>query len=94
MPTYLIERQFEVGQDGMPAVGKKSRRLIEEEFPRVTWQHSHVTLDDSGLVKTFCLYDAPNEDVVRDHAQALGLHQIVAVYEIVGDVTPADFPSD
>ena len=92
MPRYLVERQFSVGEDQMPEVGRRSRQIVEEQFPEITWEHSHVAVDEGGGVKTFCLYDAPTEDVVRQHAQALGLHQIQAIYEIVGDVTPADFP--
>ena len=92
MPRYLVERQFEVGQEQMPEVSRRSRRLIEADFRDVTWEHSHVAVGDDGRVKTFCLYDAPSEDVVRQHAKELGLHQIESIYEIVGDVTPADFP--
>jgi Protein of unknown function (DUF4242) len=92
MPRYLVERQFEVGQEQMPTVGQRSRRLVEERFPEISWEHSHVAVGDDGEVKTFCLYEAPSEDVVRQHAKELGLHEIQAIYEIVGDVTPADFP--
>jgi len=92
MPKYLIERQFTVGQDKMPEVGRRSRRLAEEQFPSVNWEHSHVAVDDSGLVKTFCIYEAPDEEVVREHSNELGEHTIVAIYEVAGDVTPADFP--
>jgi Protein of unknown function (DUF4242) len=92
VPMYLVERQFEVGEEDMPAVGRRSRSLIEREFPQIIWEHSHVILDDRGLVKTFCLYAAPSEDAVREHADQLGMHQVLAVYEVVGDVTPKDFP--
>ena len=50
-------------------------------------------MDDSGRVRTFCVYDAPSEDVVRDHSSRLGQHRIDSIDEIVGDVTPADFPA-
>ena len=92
MPRYMIVRSFEVGEDQMPAVGRRSRVLTEEEFPEITWEHSHVVVGDDGLVKTFCVYGAPSEDVVRDHAHSLGKHTLDALYEIAGDVTPADFP--
>jgi hypothetical protein len=92
VPMYLLERQFEVGEEDMPAVGRRSRSLIEGQFPEITWNHSHVTLDERGMVKTFCLYDAPDEGAVRRHANQLGMHQVLAVYEVVGDVTPKDFP--
>jgi hypothetical protein len=45
-------------------------------------------------VKTFCLYAAPSEDVIRRHAQELGHHEVLRVVEIVGDVTAADFPPE
>jgi hypothetical protein len=92
LPQYLIVRQFEVGEDGMPEVGRRSRSLIENDFPEITWHYSHVTLDDSGRVKTFCVYDGPSEEAIRQHADELGLHEVQSVQELVGDVTPEDFP--
>jgi hypothetical protein len=92
MPRYLIVRSFDVSEDQMPLVGRRSRELTEEEFPEVTWEHSHVVVDDDGLVRTFCIYDAPDEDVVRAHSKKLGKHTLDALHEIAGDVTPADFP--
>ena len=92
MPRYLIVRSFEVGEDRMPAVGRRSRELVEEQFPEVTWEHSHVVVDDEGLVRTFCVYAAPSEEVVREHSRLLGQHTLDALHEIAGDVTPADFP--
>lgn len=93
MPRYLVERQFSVGQEQMDAVGRRSREIVRERFPEITWEHSHVAIGDDGRVKTFCLYGAPSEDVVRRHAQELGQHEVLRVVEIVGDVTPADFPA-
>lgn len=92
MPRYMIERQFEVGQEQMDAVGRRSRTIAEERFPSIKWEHSHVMIDDDGRVLTFCIYQAASEDEVRQHAQLLGQHQVVRVAEIVGDVTPDDFP--
>ena len=76
----------------MPAVGRRSRQLTEEQFPEITWEHSHVAVDDTGAVKTFCVYAAPDEEVVRQHASELGRHTIQGIHELAGDVTPADFP--
>jgi hypothetical protein len=92
MPRYLIIRTFEVGEDQMPGVGRRSREVAEESFPEITWEHSHVVVDDEGTVRTFCIYGAPDEDIVRDHAKMLGRHTIDGLFEIAGDVTPADFP--
>jgi hypothetical protein len=92
MPRYLIVRSFQVGEDQMPAVGRRSREIVENSFPEITWEHSHVVVDDEGAVSTYCVYDAPNEEVVRDHSRQLGQHTLVELLEIAGDVTPADFP--
>jgi len=92
MTRYLVERHFEVGEAGMPEIGRRSRQTIEGNFPDITWEHSHVTVDDDSTVRTFCVYEAPSEELVREHANELGKHRIKAIYEIAGDVTPDDFP--
>jgi hypothetical protein len=89
----MIVRSFDVTEDEMPAVGKRSREIVDNELPEITWELSHVVVDDSGLVRTFCIYGAPNEDVVREHSSRLGQHTIDSLDEIVGDVTPSDFPA-
>jgi Protein of unknown function (DUF4242) len=94
MTKFLVERQFHVGEEQMPEIGRKSKRVINEQFPQISWEHSHVVIDDAGTVKTYCVYEAPDEDVVKRHATALGLHDVAGIYEIAGDVTPDDFPLD
>jgi uncharacterized protein DUF4242 len=92
MPRYLIVRSFDVGEAEMPGVGRRSREIVEE-MPEITWDHSHVVVDDSGKVRTFCIYGAPSEAVLLEHATRLGQHKVDSVDEIVGTVTPADFPA-
>ncbi len=92
MPKFVIERSFEVREERMPEIGRRSRKIIEDQFPEVTWLHSHVTVDDDGRVRTFCIYDAPNVEAIHQHSKALGYHNVAGVYEIAGDVTPEDFP--
>jgi hypothetical protein len=92
MPRYLVVRRFDVTEDQMPVVGRKSRVTIEDEFPEITWEHSHVIVDDDGSVRTYCVYAAPDEQAVRDHSVKLGQHEIESLHVIAGDVTPADFP--
>jgi Protein of unknown function (DUF4242) len=92
MTKFLIERTFHVGTDQMDAIGKRSKQLTLEQFPEITWHHSHVVVDDNGSVRTYCVYEAPGEEIVRAHADALGWHNVDGVYEIAGDVTPDDFP--
>lgn len=93
MPRYLIERSFTVGQEQMNAVGRRSRQLAAERYPSIQWEHSHVALDDDGSVQTFCVYSAPDQDELLKHAQDLGDHTVLRISEIIGDVTPDDFPS-
>jgi Protein of unknown function (DUF4242) len=92
MTMFLVERTFSVGQDQMGDIGKRSRQLTEEEFTEITWHHSHVVVDGGGNVRTYCIYEAPDEDVIRRHADKLGWHRVDGIYEIAGDVTPDDFP--
>jgi Protein of unknown function (DUF4242) len=92
MPRYMIVRRFYVTASEMPVVGRRSKEVAEAEFPTIIWEHSHVVVDDSGVVWTYCVYEAPDEETVRRHAERLGRHEIESLSEIAGDVTPADFP--
>ncbi len=92
MPRYLVERQFSVGQEQMNVVGRRSRVIAEERYPDIVWEHSHVTIGEDGLVRTFCVYEAESANQIMRHAGELGDHEVLQVSEIAGDVTPADFP--
>jgi len=92
MTRYLVIRKFDVGEEEMPEVGRRSREVIDESYPQIVWEHSHVIVDENGTVFTYCVYDAPDEQTVRDHAQDLGKHTLELVSEIAGDVSPSDFP--
>jgi hypothetical protein len=92
VPRYLIIRRFSVQEGEMPAVGRRSRELVDNEFPEITWEHSHVVVDGDGNVSTYCIYEGPNEDIVREHSTRLGEHELEAMHEIAGDVSPADYP--
>jgi len=88
----MVVRRFDVVEKDMPEVGTRSRKLIDESFPSINWEHSHVVVGEDGNVITYCVYEAPTEGVVREHAGDLGKHTIESISEIAGDVTPADFP--
>ena len=71
MPQYVIERE-------MPGVGKlepgdlkmasqTSCLAIKELGPQIQWVHSYVTDD-----KIYCVYRAPNEEMIREHAKRGG----------------------
>jgi Protein of unknown function (DUF4242) len=91
MPRYMIERVFgEAVEEDMGRISSNSKRVIEEDFPDMTWEHSYVVSDVSGI-KTFCVYEAPNAERIREHANRVGEHAITQLYEIGAVVTPADF---
>jgi len=93
MPRFIIQRDFgPLDDEAMEMVGTDSHRIIAEHTPDIVWEVSHVVADEDGSITTFCIYSAPSEDRVREHAERLGRHEIRALYEIGGDVSPADFP--
>ncbi len=71
MPKYVIEREIPgVGNspaDALKAVSQTSCNVLQELGPQITWLQSYVTAD-----KIYCVYIAPNEDMVREHAQRGG----------------------
>lgn len=92
MPRYLVERTFTVTIEEMPPVASRSKRIVKSAYPQIVWEHSHVVVGDDGRVRTFCVYDAPDEAMVREHAKELGEHVIDVIHEIAGDVSPEDLP--
>jgi len=92
MPRYLVERTYTVDMDTLPTVATRSKAIGHHRFPEIVWEHSHVVIGSDGVPKSFCVYDAPNEEVVREHSRQLGDHFVETIWEIAGDVSPADFP--
>lgn len=92
MPRFLIERTYTVDVDELPTVATRSKSIGHHKYPEIVWEHSHVVVGADGIPKSFCVYDAPSEEIVRQHAQQLGDHYVETIWEIAGDVTPADFP--
>jgi hypothetical protein len=92
MPRYVIERVYdEAVHDDMENVGARSKRIGVELFPDIAWEHSHVVSDETGI-KSFCVYEAPSQERLREHGDMLGSHVITHIYEIAADITPDDFP--
>jgi hypothetical protein len=94
MPRFLIQRNFGLKDDEeMQGIGTKSRRVIAAKTPDIIWEMSHVVANDRGEIMTFCVYTAPSEARILEHATLLGDHHVDMIYEIGGDVTPSDFPA-
>jgi len=71
MPKYLIERELpgagKMSADQLKAVSQKSCSVLNKLGPQIQWIQSYVTGD-----KIYCVYRAPNEAMVREHAQQGG----------------------
>lgn len=95
MPRYVIERLFDQGEPPTPADSQHTIRLMQGDFSDLTWEHSHVIVDDdSGYVRTFCVYQGPSAQRLLDHATCLRKHTVLNIYEIEADVAPADIPPE
>jgi hypothetical protein len=91
MGRYLIERNFgAISDDDMLAAAVRSDQVATERFPEIVWEHSHIVVGDDGEVLTFCVYGVPNEEMIREHAEAFGSHTVSRIYELLEDVTPAE----
>jgi Protein of unknown function (DUF4242) len=70
MPRYLVERSFTEGlHTPVDAMGAKAcAEIVGANLDYgVTWVHSYVTPDKA---KTYCIYDAPSPEAVRQSATA------------------------
>jgi hypothetical protein len=71
MPKYVIEREISGAGDMSPqelqAVSQKSCSVLQNLGPQIQWVHSYVTGD-----KIYCVYIAPNEEMIREHASQGG----------------------
>ena len=77
MGRYVIERNFgAISDDDMLAAPSGRTMSRSERFPEIIWEHSHIVVGDDGEVLTFCIYGAPNEEMIREHAEAFGSHTI------------------
>jgi hypothetical protein len=95
MPKFVIERLFYADRLPTPTDSQLAKRVMTERFPDMVWDHSHVMeADEGGNVRTFCVYDAPDEQQVRDHAAAIAPHDIVNIYVVAADVTPQAIPDE
>jgi len=71
MPKYVIEREIpgagKFSLEEIKGISQTSCGVLREMGPEINWVHSYVTDD-----KIYCIYIAPNEDAVREHARRGG----------------------
>jgi hypothetical protein len=71
MPKFLIEREIPgagaMSAEQLQSVAEKSCTVLRNLGPQIQWLHSYVTDN-----KIYCVYIAPNESLVREHANLGG----------------------
>ena len=88
MPKYIIEREIpgagKLTSEQLQAISQKSCGVLQKLGPQIQWLESYVTDD-----KVYCVYIAPNESMVREHAKQGGFpaNRISEVKEIIDPTT-------
>jgi hypothetical protein len=71
MPKYVIEREIpgagQLSAEQLKGVAQSSCDVLRNMGPEIQWVHSYVTDD-----KIYCVYIAPSEDLIREHAEKGG----------------------
>ena len=84
MPQFLIEREIPgagaLSEAQIREVSLQSLETLKEMGAQIQWLHSYVTED-----KLYCLYLAPDEDSIREHARRVGIpaDRIAAVRRMI-----------
>ena len=90
MPKFVIEREIpgagKLSAQELQGISEKSCSVLKDLGPQIQWLHSYVTGD-----KIYCVYIAPNEETIREHAQTGGFPaNRVSKIESVIDPTTAE----
>jgi hypothetical protein len=71
MPEFVIEREMpgagSLSRDDLQAASQTSCSVLRDLGPQIQWVQSYVTDN-----KIYCIYRAPNEDMIREHGQRGG----------------------
>lgn len=71
MPKFVVEREVpgagKMSPQELQAISQKSCSVLRNMGPQIQWLHSYVTDD-----KIYCVYIAPNEAAIREHAKQGG----------------------
>ncbi len=90
MPKYVIERLVpgagKMSADDLKALSVRSCNVLGQMGPQIQWIQSYVTDN-----KIYCVYIAPNEEMVREHARLGGFPaNHVAVVKTIIDPTTSE----
>ena len=88
MPKYVIEREIpgagNLSSAELQAISQKSCGVLRNMGPQIQWLQSYVTGD-----KIYCIYIAPDEASVREHARQGGFpaNQVSEVKRVIDPTT-------
>ena len=88
MPKFLIEREIpgasRLSLAELKAVSQKSCSVLREMGPSIQWVQSYVAGD-----KIYCVYIAPDEAAVREHARKGGFpaNSVAPIAQIIDPTT-------
>jgi hypothetical protein len=88
MPKYVIEREIpgagRLSPQELQAVSQKSCGVLRGMGPQIQWVHSYVTEN-----KIYCVYNAPDEATVREHARQGGFpaNSVARVVAVIDPTT-------
>ena len=88
MPKYVIEREIpkagDLSKDQLQGISQTSCGILRNLGPSIQWIESYVTDD-----KLYCVYIAPNEELIRKHASEGGFpaNKISQVHCIINPTT-------
>jgi cell division inhibitor SulA len=88
MPKYVIEREIPEAEklpaEQLQAISQKSCGVLKELGTQIQWVQSYVTDD-----KIYCVYIAPNEEMVREHAKQGGFpaNRVSEVKQVIDPTT-------
>ncbi len=84
MQQFVIERDMpgagNLSEAQIREVSLRSLKTLKEMGPQIQWMHSYVTED-----KVYCVYLAPDEDTIREHARRAGIpaDRVAAVRRLI-----------
>ncbi len=87
MPQFVIEREIPgaaaLSETEIREISLRSLKALEQMGPQIQWLHSYVTED-----KVYCVYLAPDEDSIREHARKAGIpaNRVAAVRHLIDPV--------
>jgi len=88
MPKFIIEREIpgagKLSPKDLQGISQKSCSVLRNLGPQIQWVESYVTDD-----KIYCVYIAPNEDMIREHARQGGFpaNHVSAIRRMIDPTT-------